>query len=92
MHMIIGPLLFVAGLVLLHLSVHGAFKGRYLRLPKLSLQEGARPPARSNRSAVASADLLVTDMLTEMLRLRQDIADLQSEVTSLRNGAGSSVA
>lgn len=91
MHMIFGPLLFVAGLVLLHLSVHGAFKGRYLRLPKLSLQAGVAAKRRSRR-AVASADLLVTDMLTEMLRLRQDIADLQSEVTSLRNGAGSSVA
>lgn len=82
MHVILGPILLATGLVLLHLSIHGAFRPRQVRLPAI------RRRAANRSRAMPSADLLVTDMLSEMLRLREEISDLQTELSSLRENAG----
>jgi hypothetical protein len=87
MHVVLGPLLLAAGLILLHLSVHGAFRNRRLRfdlgrlLPRRN--RSAVPPPR-RRPRITEGDLIVTDMLSEMLRLREEITSLQGEILSLR--------
>jgi hypothetical protein len=79
LQLIVGPLLFATGLVLLHLSIHGAVRGRHLRLPRLNGPANARPAGR-----VSEGEIFLTDMLSEMLTLREELQSLQNQVSSLR--------
>jgi hypothetical protein len=77
LQMVIGPLLFAAGLCLIFLAVHGMPKG-------ISLGRLFERRPRQNPPAITAGDALVAEMLSEMIQLREQLAELQSEVGTLK--------
>jgi hypothetical protein len=73
LHLVAGPFLFAAGLCLIYVAVHG--------MPKLPSFRRAPRPARTV-NAFTSGDVLVGEMLTEMMTLREQLAELREQVAS----------
>lgn len=70
LHMLIGPVLLVSGLLIVFAAGHGLPAG--LRLERM--------PAGRRRAGITPADTLVVEMLSEMLHLREQLAELQHQV------------
>jgi hypothetical protein len=80
LHIVVGPFLFAAGLALIYLAIHGAPK-----LPSFgSAGARARPSKPAPVNGFTSGDVLVGEMLTEMMSLREQLADLQQQVSGSR--------
>jgi hypothetical protein len=67
-----GPVLLAAGLVIIFLAIHGMPAN--LSLPRLSLRRGGR--------SIPPGDALVVEMLSEMLNLREQLAELREQIGS----------
>jgi hypothetical protein len=76
-HIVIGPFLFAAGLALIFVAIHGMPKA-----PALASLSRFRPARRVPRNGFTSADALVGEILSEMMTLREQLADLQEQVAS----------
>jgi hypothetical protein len=80
---VVGPLLFAAGLCLIFLAVHGMPKGVSLARPRRT-DARARAIRASLEPTMQPGDPIVGEMLSEMLTLREQIAELQEQVVQLR--------
>lgn len=75
---IVGPALFAAGLLLIFLAING--------VPfRLSVPKSTKAPTRGR---LDKGDELVVEMLSEMLRLRDEIASLRQQVGSGKRQSG----
>jgi hypothetical protein len=75
--MLAGPIVFAVGLTLIFVAVHGA-----PRAPVLGLFGRSRPRRRTPVNGFTSGDALVGEMLTEMVTLREQLAELRQQVES----------
>ena len=85
---VLGPVAMAVGAALIYVAVGGPSRAQPLALPQQALDFARQRLAPRRRApgtvpTFSNADVLLADALTEMLRVRVEIADLRSEVDSL---------
>jgi hypothetical protein len=89
-HLVVGPFLFAAGLALIYVAIHGMPRMPSLRsllspqILGLGSHTGSRTREQAPPNGFTSGDVLVGEMLTEMMTLREQLAELQEQVASSR--------
>jgi hypothetical protein len=89
-HLVVGPFLFAAGLALIFVAVHGlpkapaSFGKAQDRLGSLTRFRRAHRSRPTTVTAFTQGDTLVGEMLSEMMTLREQLAELQEQVGSLK--------